>query len=198
MKMTDVERITLIRLHEILSTLRPKEAKRHHAAIEVLRDGYHEDLYEQTSDTYLADAFPAADQMLVYDILDLYAKLHHSYTRLPKAERKDIDKAALRFQGFDEASEAAHLAFARFVLKSQHRSKDLAQKSVVCAKAPMIEEYNRLLAAEREIQSSAAMFTREQIQAILAKGTPPKPRRKKAKAAPVAEQEASVVETSAG
>lgn len=167
MKMTDVERITLIRLHEILSELKPKEAKDHQIAIQVLRDGYHEDLYEQISGSYLAEPFAEVEQKIVYDVLDVYDTLERSYSKLSKAEKKLIEKSALRFPGFDDASEAAHLAFVRFVIKKQHRWADIDHKSGFNAEKPMLPFYRRLLKEARRLKSDNSDFSAEEIATLL-------------------------------
>lgn len=166
MKMTDVERITLIRLHEVLAALKPKEAKEHHVAIQILRDGYHEDLYEQRCGTYLAEPFAESDQKLVYDILDLYASLERSYAKLSKVEKKLIDKSALEFPGFDDASEGAYLGFARFVIKKQHRWTDVDHKSGFNSEKLMLPVYRRLLKEARRLKSGDREFTAEEISTL--------------------------------
>ena len=172
MKMSDCERLTLIRLHEILSLLKPKEAKEHEAAIHVLREGYHEDLYEQTTGTYLADPFPENDQSLIYDVLDLYESLKQSYDKLPKTERKQVDKESLRFRGFDEATEHTHLRFVRFVIKKQHRWTVLDHKTDFNADQPMLEIYRLLLRESRKLKAEPGEYTAEQINQLVAWAQP--------------------------
>lgn len=172
MKMTDSERLTLIRLHEILCLLKPKEAKEHEAAIHVLREGYHEDLYEQTTGTYLADPFPEKDQGLIYDVLDLYESLMQSYSKLSKVERKQVDKNSLRFRGFDEATEHGHLRFVRFVIKKQHRWTGLDHKTDFNAGQPMLEIYRLLLRESRKLKAEPGEYSAEQINKLLAWAQP--------------------------
>jgi uncharacterized protein YfbU (UPF0304 family) len=177
MKMTDVERITLIRFHEILSVLKPKEAKEHQLAVQLLREGFHEDLYEAECASFLSDPFPAKDQKLVYEILDLHAALARSYKALEKKDKKAIDKDRLRFPGFDGATEAAHQAFAKFVIKKQGRWSDLDHKGDFDAQAPMLAHYGRMLSEARKLKSDRLNFTVEELKRILDAGIDPSPRK---------------------
>lgn len=167
MKMSDVERLTLIRLHEILAVLKPKEAKDHQVAIHILQEGYHEDLYEQTSASYLSDPFPELEQNRVYDILNLYAKLNRSYETLSKSDRKKIDKSSLRFPGFDGSSESAHAAFGRFIVKKQHRWSELEAKSDFETTKPMLPIYDAMLRASRKMTKDEGQFTAADIVHLL-------------------------------
>lgn len=167
MKLSDAERLTLIRLHEVLSALKPKEAREHSLAIQILRDGYHEDLYEQTCGLYLSEVFPEADQTMVYEILDLYLGLNHSYAKLSKADRKIIDKPALEFPGFDQATEHAHLRFLRFVIKKQHRWTELDGKRDFNADRPMLGIYKLQLRESRKLKSEPGHFSAEEISMLL-------------------------------
>lgn len=167
MKMSEVERLTLIRLHEILAVLKPKEAKDHQVAIQILREGYHEDLYEQTCGSYLSDPFPEAEQNRVYDILDLYAKLNRSYEALSKSERRTIDKNSLHFPGFDGINEAAHAAFGRFIVKKQHRWSEIGAKADFEAAKPMLAAYDAMLRTARKLDRAEGEFTACDIKLIL-------------------------------
>lgn len=167
MKMTDVERITLIRLHEILSILKPKEAKEHQTAIEILRDGYHEDLYEDAAGSCLSEPFSEKNQKFVYDVLDLYVSLGRSYGALSKQEKKKIDKALLRFPGFDGNNEAAHLAFAKFVVKKQGRWSDIDCKAGFNSDSPMLETYKIMLAEARKLKSDRSDWSADEISKVL-------------------------------
>lgn len=167
MKMSDVERLTLIRLHEILAALKPKEAKEHQIAIQILREGYHEDLYEQTCGSYLSEPFPEAEQNRIYEILDLYAKLNRSYETLNKTERRKIDKAALRFPGFDSLNESAHAAFGRFIVKKQHRWSELEAKSNFEASKPMLPSYDAMLRLARKMDKEEGQFSAADILHLL-------------------------------
>lgn len=167
MKMSDAERLTLIRLHEVLALLKPKEAKEHDLAIQVLRDGYHEDLYEQMTGTYLSEAFSDADQKLIYDVLDLYAGLNQSYHKLSKADKKHVDKSQLRFPGFDQASEHAQLRFIKFVIKKQHKWPELDHKSDFNSDRPMLAIYKVQLRESRKIKSELGQYTADQINGLL-------------------------------
>lgn len=172
MKMSDSERLVLIRLHEVLALLRPKDAKDHELAIQVLKEGYHEDLYEQTTGTYLADPFPEKDQGLVYDVLDLYESISQSYHHLSKADRKKVAKEDLHFRGFDEATEHAHLRFVRFVIKKQHRWTSLDHKTDFNAGQPMLEIYRLLLRESRKLKAEPGTFTADQLNQLLAWARP--------------------------
>jgi uncharacterized protein YfbU (UPF0304 family) len=167
MKMTDVQRITLIRLHEILAVINPKEAKDHNVAIHILRDGYHEDLYEQHSGNSLSDPFPEGDQKFVYDVLDAYATVNRSYKALPKKDKKDIDKTKLHFPGFDANQEAVHLAFAKFVVKKQGRWPELDHKGDFDSGVPMTARYDRMLSAFRKLKSNGALLEASAIKTML-------------------------------
>ena len=167
MKMSDTERLTLIRLHEVLALLKPKEAKEHEAAIQVLREGYHEDLYEQMTGTYLSEPFPEEDQKLICDVLDLYSSLSDSYQRLSKSDRKSIAKDELRFPGFDEATEHAHVRFVKFVIKKQHRWPDVDHKPDLNAGRPMLAIYRMLLRESRKLKTEAGHYSAEELNAIV-------------------------------
>lgn len=179
MKMTDVERTILIRLHEVLMALKPKEAKEHEVAIQILREGYHEDLYEQCGACYLSEPFPEKDQKFVYDVLDLYTSMNRSFRALPKGERRKVDKERLRFPGFDATDEAASMAFANFVIKKQGRWSDLDHKGEYKSEAPMLPRYERMLAVARKLKSDHSNYRSEELVKLLDQADP-KPERKTA------------------
>lgn len=167
MKMTDVERLTLIRMHEILAVLKPDEAKQHDLAIDILRDGYHEFLYGDEVGGHLAKPFSERDKTFVYDVLDLFRGLQDSYGRLSKAEAKSIDKDRLEFPGFDGNNEVEHLSFVKFLIKKQERWSDLDRKGGFNSHMPMIDVYSRMLERAKSIPATKNNLSAAEIEQIL-------------------------------
>jgi uncharacterized protein len=163
MKLTDSERLMLLRMHEILAHLVPTDAKRHELNMRILSDGYHEREY----DPHLSAPISAADGELVYDVLDLYRSLNTSYKALPPKDRKGVDKSDLAFKGFDLNHEIDLYGYTQFLIQEAGKWAELKQAASFNSHTGMREYYNRMLEKARALGAHRTDYTAQEINDIL-------------------------------
>jgi uncharacterized protein YfbU (UPF0304 family) len=164
MKMTEPERVQLYWLHSILAELKPNEADDHRKAMSILRDGYHELLYDHEVLVAMDEPMTQSDAHFVYSVLDLFTYLQHSYQGLPLDQRAATDEADLRFDGFDGNNESRLMAFARFNIEQLGKWSSLKIRDFN-SHMPMREIYERMLQAAPKIHPERG-YSAEQIKAI--------------------------------
>ncbi len=121
-KLTQIERLLLYNQYLILEALYPDEAKGFQEKREIIECGY-ESHYNDLNLGIIEAPVSVEVSGEVMDILDMYAFLKSSYSKLDNP--RDINEKQIEFDGFDGNNESDRLAYARFLILTQGRWKEL-------------------------------------------------------------------------
>ena len=115
--LTPVERLQLTNQFLILEKLDPTNAEQYAKNRTILEDGYtllYSELFQG-----IGDEMSVADCRYVYDVLDMYRALRHSYEELTDKEGLTLND--VRFHGFDGNNETNYYVFIRFLQEEGRR-----------------------------------------------------------------------------
>lgn len=172
MNLTDIQRYILMNQFDILAKVSNDEydEKRFKYASEVVYNGYTK-LY--------SDIFPTLsredDFQIVFDILNMYSDLLHSYNKLKETS---IDRKKVIFKGLDGNEETKYYLFAQFLVEEADRYPEFKElPNGFNSHANMIPKYKRQLEIyqpfkEEYLHSSSFnpdgfLLTEEQIKNII-------------------------------
>jgi uncharacterized protein YfbU (UPF0304 family) len=111
--LTAFERLQLINQLRILEKLDPNNAEDYAESRDIIAHGYtiqYEDVFNE-----VFEEIDVEECKYVYDVLDMYRVLIHSYNAL--TEKKGLTPEDVRFQGFDGNNESKRHAFAEHLRK---------------------------------------------------------------------------------
>lgn len=173
MKLTPAERLLLINQYRILAELRPSDATRHLAVVEVLQRGY-EGLYPAVFSDLADPPMSPGECKPVIETLEMFRVLSESYRRLgPDVE---IDPRAVTFAGFDAVEEPRQHHLASLLMRTEERFQSLGRQQQLDGLAPpRLETYRRMLSRFRwywDPREPDVWLTRDQIMEVLEAADP--------------------------
>jgi hypothetical protein len=118
MKLTTVERLTLLNQYRILEKVDPDNASVYKEATEILRSGYTLEYWSALMNGIDPDEMSEDDCREVIDILSLYRALKKALRDLPEGTLAAKDA---EFPGFDGNEESKHFAYTKFLIEDQHK-----------------------------------------------------------------------------
>ena len=166
-KLSKVERLTLVNQLLILEKLYPKEASSLALRRKALEDGYqshYADLFES-----IYDGLPAEECRFVIDVLDMYRAITFSHAHLPPAQREEISSDRLDFKGFDGNSETIYMAYTRYLVNDLGRYGEQTHRDLkpdFDSHMPMIDQYRRMLTKWESVKDKSKL-EHDEIEAIL-------------------------------
>lgn len=116
MKLTKVERLTLMNQHKILALLDEEEREHHEQMVEILRNGY-ASLYDDLTEE-LSDELSEADGDFVLDVLNMHLAIQR-VAQDAGVDTREEGNWALQMRGFDGNNESQMLRFARFTAQEE-------------------------------------------------------------------------------
>ncbi|MES2930994.1 MAG: YfbU family protein [Patescibacteria group bacterium] len=165
MKLTAIERATLIMLHKILKNLEPENKKEHTNAIEILEDGYYE-MWENECLGHLSQPLEKEKMNYVHDILGMYWRLQDSYKDLSDGDKKKVGtEDTVIFEGFDGNNETELLSYARFLMERFDKWSGVKATHDLNTHAPTGRRYSAML--EAMPSSELRHLSAEQINTVL-------------------------------
>lgn len=165
MKLTKIERLTLINQFKILEALYEDEAdyyKNHRTALEEGFELHYEWIFE-----YLSEEEMSSEECReVIDILNMYRALNFSYIRLK--DKSLIDEDRLKFDGFDGNNETKQLIYVRYFLRDLNRFEELHDKIShdYNSHSRMLPEYREMLDRWSDLNKKTNL-TQENIMYII-------------------------------
>jgi uncharacterized protein len=118
MKLTTVERLTLLNQYRILEKVDPPNASVYRQACEILESGYTLEYGIELLTGIDPDEMSEDECREVRDILDLYRALKKALQNLPAGTLTAKDA---EFPGFDGNEESKQYAYTKFVIEDQHK-----------------------------------------------------------------------------
>ncbi len=184
MELTKKDRVILINQYRILKRLEPEAARHYDELIEILERGYSM-CYSRVESSLEESEIPEEVGQFVQDVFTLYQAIGAYKTAHPD-DQEVVEHAWAAFRGFDGASEAQYLIFARFLA---HHTADENFDS----HEPTLSKYRIMLAIYQAL--GAGELCSAGIRQVLGlnSGTASAPEEEEA-STPVAEDEESTVE----
>jgi uncharacterized protein YfbU (UPF0304 family) len=160
MKLTKVERLTLLNQYRILEKVDPDNASFYGQVCEILRSGYTLDYGLELMTGVDPDEMSEDECHEVRDILDLYRALKKAHRELPEGT---ISSKDAEFPGFDGNEESKHFAYARFLIEDQNK---WGESKAVNSHWPHLGKY-RAMVAEWKESAQKWELTAEDVKRIL-------------------------------
>ena len=165
-KMTEIERLSLVNQFLILEKLYPEEAEYYEKNRLALEQGYK--AHYKTIFEHLRDEMSEEQTREILDILEMYRAITWAYSGCNKG--KKVDSKYL-FPGFDGNEEPDQLAYCHYFIINLERYQELIRNPEYPdfnSNEPMLSRYRRMLSVwnQEKVQYSLKL-TQEQIDKIL-------------------------------
>lgn len=154
MKLSKLERISLIQQHQILQKLHPADASFHEKAVEVLSYGYeymYDELYQFIYDD--DDIMSEVECKEVWETLSMFDSIDRT---IQDIEMGHADWQNSKFFGYDGNNEGKFLGFAEFTINREGRFSylPLQKENYFNSHMPARPIYQRMLKVWQEIDAS--------------------------------------------
>lgn len=153
MELSKKERLILCNQYEILKQLNPDEAEYYEVKQEVVLNGFKYN-YDSLIENF-DDEVPTDISEFVYDVLQMYRCINHSYHSLLDEDKKEYDKLRTTFEGFDGNEEPKYYWYACFLLEKLKLYEESYQNGKIetnshCNK---IDRYEGMLNRWKEVRA---------------------------------------------
>lgn len=147
MEMTNAQRLILSNQYYLMSQMDPENSAKYQRLQTVVERGYELQMRELNKEF---GCLTEAECREVIDIMEMYHAMQESNKMLAEQERAEVDQRRLQFLGFDIASEAQIVHYARFLVDSEglYPQFDKADHHFN-SQMPMLEKYRRMLTTWR-------------------------------------------------
>ena len=153
MKLSKLDRVSLINQYKILAVLNKDEQSYYEELIEILENGY--EIFYSLIDSWISDDMSEADGSFVIEILNLYRAIEDVKGSSGNAEI--IAHPYSFFHGFDGNNEAEYLVFSRFLIEKQGKFREqvhyFSKNDNLNSHMPMKDKYKRMLNAAQTIDN---------------------------------------------
>ena len=142
--LTPYQRLNLYNQYTILEQLsliqnNESEAKYYAKLAKIAFEGYSHEYYEITDN--IQEEFSFDDASLVWDVLDMYAGIYASYSRIDNTR---ISFESIKFRGFDGNNETMLMAYCGFIVNELGRYPEF-KGGDFNSHAPSVLKYSEML-----------------------------------------------------
>ena len=161
MKLTTVERLTLLNQYRILEKVDPDNASFYKQACEILESGYTLNYGLELLTGLDPDEMSEDDCSEVRDILELHRALKNAFRDLPEGTLTAEDA---EFAGFDGNEETKQFAYTTFLIEHQHKWGEF--QALNSHWPGNLRKYRAMVAAWKE-SANKCKLTAEDVKRIL-------------------------------
>ncbi|MCS0030428.1 YfbU family protein [Vibrio diabolicus] len=165
-KMSEIERLTLVNQFLILEKLYPEEADYYEKNRIALQQGYQ--AHYRTVFEHLWDEMPEDQTREVLDILEMYRAITWSHSEFKKNQPID---PKYRFPGFDGNEESDQLSYCHYFIVNLDRYQELVSNREYPdfnSHCPMLPKYRKMLSVWKNLREQYSLsLTPSQIERIL-------------------------------
>lgn len=165
MKLSKKDRWIISNQLMILATLYPNQDETYNHMREIVESGYELNYDWITEHIYSNDDVMTAKECReVIDILDMFRSLKRSHEDLEG--KSGIEKANIKFRGFDGNNETKQMAYTRFLVKREGKFTMLEQGDNFNSHIPMLSHYRKML-TEWKASNEKYNLTKKDITRII-------------------------------
>ena len=148
--LTQFERLILANQLRLLEYVDPQNKEGYREQRTIVEHGYTL-LYSDVFSGVYPEELPIEECRYIFDVLDMYRDLHHSYKAL--SDKQGIKTTDVKFKGFDGNNESARWGFTKFLHEQGKWTESLSHGAINSHSMVTMSLYPKMLAEYEQVKS---------------------------------------------